>query len=146
MYTRLCWAQSTGKEHEYEPNLGGQGESWQVVWSGMVGGGVSQLRSSKWLLVASSTQTYMCCCTPVNNKIHVWEAKWICSVDIWWYFPMKTSEFGIFSTAVLLSQTDAVNTRLKRSILLLQLHKRLLFFISFVKQESWDYNVQSVDL
>ncbi len=52
---------------EFGPNLGGQWESWQVVWSGAGGGGVSQLCSSKWLSVFSSTQTYTCFCTPVKK-------------------------------------------------------------------------------
>lgn len=56
---------------EYEPDLGGQGESWQVVGRGMAGGGVSQLYSSKPLLLSSSMQTYACFCTPIKK----WEKK-----------------------------------------------------------------------
>lgn len=64
-----CMSTSVHAERrtECEANLGGQGESWQVVWGGVGGGGVSQLCSSKWLLVPSPTQMYTCFCTP-NGK------------------------------------------------------------------------------
>lgn len=54
------------------PDLGGQGERWQVEGGGVSGAGGSQSRSSRMLPVSLSLHTYSCFCTPRETSTWVW--------------------------------------------------------------------------
>lgn len=79
LFTALCVCLFQGK---VEPNHGGQGDSWQVVGSGVTGGGASQLLSCKWLLVPPSMQIYIYFCKPDKRRYKKKRQKVISSMKL----------------------------------------------------------------